>query len=65
LYTELNKRTAIGVGRGEDTLLSLVASCSAPGDVAKFWPGEVVGKHSGVRGKNELKERKRKDLYDW
>lgn len=56
LYAKLNKGTTVGVGRGEDTLLSLVASCSTSGDVAKFWPGEVVGKHSGVRGKNEVKE---------
>jgi hypothetical protein len=45
LYAELDERAAIGVGRGEDTFLSLVASSGASGDVAKFWPGEVVDKH--------------------
>jgi hypothetical protein len=47
LYAELDERAAVGVGRGEDTLLSLVASGCASGDVAEFWPGEVVDKHEG------------------
>lgn len=49
LYAELDERAAIGVGRGEDTFLSLVASRCASGDVAEFWPGEVVDKHDGER----------------
>ena len=56
LNAELDERATVGVGGGEDTFLSLVASSGASGDVAKFWPGEVVGKHVGVRGKNELRE---------
>ncbi len=45
LYAELDERAAILVGRGKDTFLALVASSGASGDVAEFWPGEVVGKH--------------------
>jgi hypothetical protein len=56
LYAELDEGAAIGVGGGEDALLSLIASGGASRDVAEFWPGEVVGKHGGVRGKNERKE---------
>jgi hypothetical protein len=52
LYAKLNKRAAVGIGGGEDTFLSLIASGSTSGDIAKLWPGEVVGEHSGVRGKN-------------
>jgi len=37
LNAKLNERATIGVGRGEDTFLSLVASSGASGDVAKFW----------------------------
>ena len=51
MYAKLNKGTSVGVGRGEDALLSLVSSCSTSGDVAKFWPGDVVGKHSGFGGR--------------
>jgi hypothetical protein len=47
LYAELDERAAIWVGEGENTFLSLVASSSASGDVAEFWPGKVVGKHGG------------------
>ena len=47
LYAELDERAAVGVGGGEDALLSLVASRGASGDVAEFWPGEVVDKHDG------------------
>lgn len=62
LDAELDERAAVDgevgvvVGRGEDAFLALVAAGGASGDVAKFWPGEVVGKHVGVRGKNELRE---------
>lgn len=56
LYAELDERAAVCVGGREDAFLSLVAASGASGDVAKFWPGEVVGKHVGVRGKNELRE---------
>lgn len=45
LYAELDERAAIGVGRGEDTFLSLIAPSGTSGDVAEFWPGEVVDKH--------------------
>jgi hypothetical protein len=48
LYAELDERAAVGVGGGEDALLALVAAGGASGDVAKFWPGEVVGKHVGL-----------------
>ncbi len=54
LYAELDERAAIWVGRGEDTFLSLVASSGASGDVAEFWPGNVVGKHWW--GENETRE---------
>ena len=53
LYAELDEGAGVWVGRGEDALLSLVAASGASGDISKFWPGEVVGKHDGVRGKNE------------
>ena len=57
LYAELDERAAIGVGRGKDTFLSLIASCGASGDVAEFWPGEVVNEHDGgLRGKNVTRE---------
>ena len=55
LYAELDKRAAIGVGRGEDTFLALVAASCASGDVAEFWPGEVVDKHEWERGKENEK----------
>jgi hypothetical protein len=48
LYAELDRSAAIGVGR------EFVAASHASGDAAKFRPGEVVDKHVGVRGKNEL-----------
>lgn len=52
LYAELDERAAIlVVGRGEDALLSLVASSGASGDVAEFWPGEVVDKHDVEGGR--------------
>ena len=56
LYAELDERTAVGVWGGEDTFLSLVAASGTSGHIAKFWPGEVVGKHDGVRGENEQRE---------
>ena len=57
MYAELDEGAAVVVGRGEDTLLSLVASGGASGDVAEFWPGEVVGKHAdGVWGRNVARE---------
>ena len=56
LYAELDERAAVGVWGGEDTFLSLVAASGTSGNIAKFWPGEVVGKHDGVRGENELRE---------
>jgi hypothetical protein len=55
LYAELDEGAAIGVGGGEDTLLSLIASGGASRDVAEFWPGEVVGKHGGVRGEMRMR----------
>ena len=45
LDAELDERTAVGVGGGEDTFLPLVASGRTSGDVAEFWPGEVVCEH--------------------
>ena len=56
LDAELDEGAAIGVWEGEDALLALVAAGGASGDVSEFWPGEVVGKHGGFRGKNELRE---------
>jgi hypothetical protein len=49
LDAELDERAAVGVGRGEDTFLPLVASGGTSGDVAEFWPGEVFDKHVGER----------------
>ena len=53
LHAELEETAALGVGRAENTLLSLVAPRSAAGDVAELWPGEIVGQHwrggSGAR----------------
>ena len=54
LYAELDEGAGILVGRGEDALLTLVAASGASGDVSEFWPGEVVGKHDGLRGENGL-----------
>jgi len=50
LDAELDERATVGVGRGEDTFLSLVASSGTSGDVAEFWPGEVVGMHDDDEG---------------
>ena len=51
LNAQLNERTTVvgvAVARGgEDTLLALVAASGASGDVAEFWPGEVIGEHDG------------------
>ena len=62
LYAELDEGTAVVVGGGEDALLSLIASGSASGDVAEFWPGEVVGEHDDWDwGKNVA----RRDMTEW
>jgi hypothetical protein len=55
----------VRLGR-EDALLALVAASGTSGYIAKFWPGEVIGKHGGVvggvRGKNEGREDMSVDL---
>jgi len=55
LDAELDEGAAVGVGGGEDALLTLVAASGASRDVSEFWPGEVIGEHGGFRGENELK----------
>ena len=67
LDAELDEGTAVGgVGGGQDALLALVAASGASGDVAEFWPGNVIGEHcgvfGGVRGKNEAREGMSGDL---
>jgi len=54
LNAELDERATVGVGMGEDALLSLITSGGASRDVTEFWPGEVVGEHGGVRGKMRM-----------
>lgn len=56
LDAELDEGASIGVGGGEDALLTLIAAGGASGDVSEFWPREVVGKHCGFRGEYELRE---------
>lgn len=51
LDAELDERAAVGVGRGEDAFLPLVAPGGASGDVAEFWPGDVVDKHDVEGGR--------------
>lgn len=41
----LDKRAVTGVGRGKDTILSLISASGTSGDVV----GDVVGKYVGVR----------------
>jgi hypothetical protein len=56
LDAQLDERAAVGVGgRGEHAFLSLVASGGASGDVAEFWPGDVVCEHGGCDDEEEEK----------
>ena len=68
LDAELDEGTAVGgVGGGEDALLALVAASGASGDVAEFWPGNVIGEHcgvvGGVRGKRMEQGRACREIY--